>query len=126
MVLQLAKRGAHVVVADLNQQAAEDAAQEAAQLPSSEMVLAFAMNLGPRASNRDALKAPVLQFCRLGAALILAARVGNLPGAGHQAERDYDHRPTDQPHLHRSLPFASRGDAVAIRPGVSAAGSAGV
>ena len=38
--LQLAKRGAHVVVADLNLAAAQDAANEAASCSSTEMVLA--------------------------------------------------------------------------------------
>ena len=73
VVLQLARRGAHVVVADLNQQAAEDAAQEAAKLSSSEMVLAIALNLGQRASIRDAIKTAVLKFGGLDVVINTAA-----------------------------------------------------
>ena len=73
VVLQLAMRGAHVVVADLNQRAAEDAAQEAAKLSSGEMVLAVALNLGQRASIRDAIKSAVLKFGGLDVVINTAA-----------------------------------------------------
>ncbi len=85
VVLQLARRGAHVVVADLNQQAAEDAAQEAARLSSSEMVLAIALNLGQRASIRDAIKTAVLKFGGLDVVINTAA-VYPTPGADTPTE----------------------------------------
>ena len=85
VVLQLARRGAHVVVADLNQQAAEDAAQEAAKLSSSEMVLAIALNLGQRASIRDAIKTAVLKFGGLDVVINTAA-VYPTPGADTPTE----------------------------------------
>ena len=85
VVLQLARRGAHVVVADLNQQAAEDAAQEAAKLSSSEMVLAVALNLGQRASIRDAIKTAVLKFGGLDVVINTAA-VYPTPGADTPTE----------------------------------------
>jgi len=73
VVLQLARRGAHIVVADLNQPAAKDAAQEAATLSSSEMVLAVAINLGQRASIRDAIKTAVLKYGGLDVVINTAA-----------------------------------------------------
>lgn len=85
VVLQLATRGAHVVVADLNQRAAEDAAQEAAKLSSSEMVLAIALNLGHRASIRDAIKTAVLKFGGLDVVINTAA-VYPTPSADTPAE----------------------------------------
>ena len=85
VVLQLATRGAHVVVADLNQQAAEDAAQEAAKLSSGEMVLAIALNLGQRASIRDAIKTAVLKFGGLDVVINTAA-VYPTPGADTPTE----------------------------------------
>ena len=60
-------------MADLNQQAAEDAAQEAATLSSTEMVLAVALNLGQRASIRDAIKTAVLKFGGLDVVINTAA-----------------------------------------------------
>ncbi len=85
VVLQLARRGAHVVVADLNQQSAEDAAQEAAKLSSTEMVLAVALNLGQRASIRDAIKTAVLKFGGLDVVINTAA-VYPTPAAGTPTE----------------------------------------
>jgi rhamnose utilization protein RhaD (predicted bifunctional aldolase and dehydrogenase)/NAD(P)-dependent dehydrogenase (short-subunit alcohol dehydrogenase family) len=85
VVLQLAKRGAHVVVADLNQQAAEEAAKEAATLSSAEMVLAVALNLGKRASIRDAVTAAVLKFGGLDVVINTAA-IYPTPAPGTPAE----------------------------------------
>ncbi len=62
VVLQMAKRGAHVIAADLNQAAAESVAKEAAALSSSEMVMACELNLGQRDSIRAALRAITLRF----------------------------------------------------------------
>jgi rhamnose utilization protein RhaD (predicted bifunctional aldolase and dehydrogenase)/NAD(P)-dependent dehydrogenase (short-subunit alcohol dehydrogenase family) len=85
VVLQLARRGAHVVVADLNQQAAEGAAAEASTLSSAEMVLAVALNLGNRASIRDAIKTTVLKFGGLDVVINTAA-VYPTPAPGTPAE----------------------------------------
>ena len=62
VALQLAKRGAHVVVADLNLEAAQEAASEAASHSSAEMVLAVAVNLGHRETIREAIARAVLTF----------------------------------------------------------------
>ena len=85
VVMQLAKRGAHIVVADLNRQAAEDAAKEAAKLSSAETVVAVALNLGSRASIREAISAAVLTFGGLDV-IINTAAVYPTPGAGTPAE----------------------------------------
>src|SRR5262245_49976938 len=50
VALQLARRGAHVVVADVNLTAAQEAASEAAKIASAENVLAVALDLGSRES----------------------------------------------------------------------------
>src|SRR5262245_31541744 len=62
VVRELATRGAHVVVADLNEAAAQDAAADAATLSSAEMVLAVALDLSNRRSIREAMTAAVLTF----------------------------------------------------------------
>jgi NAD(P)-dependent dehydrogenase (short-subunit alcohol dehydrogenase family) len=61
-VLQLATRGAHVLVADVNREAAQAVASEAAKLSSSETVLAAAVNLESRHSIRAAISTAVLTF----------------------------------------------------------------
>ena len=86
VVLQLAKRGAHVVVADLNQAAAEDAASEAARLSSGEMVLAAALNLGSRDSIRAAITAAVLKFGGLDVVINTAA-IYPTPAPGTPSEQ---------------------------------------
>src|SRR6185436_7896310 len=55
VVLQLATRGAHVVVADLDLAAAQASAAEAAKRSMAESVLAVALNLGSRDSVRLAI-----------------------------------------------------------------------
>jgi rhamnose utilization protein RhaD (predicted bifunctional aldolase and dehydrogenase)/NAD(P)-dependent dehydrogenase (short-subunit alcohol dehydrogenase family) len=62
VVLELARRGAHVVVADLDQAAAQDTANAAAALSSTESVLATALDLGDRGSIRQAMAAATLRF----------------------------------------------------------------
>jgi rhamnose utilization protein RhaD (predicted bifunctional aldolase and dehydrogenase)/NAD(P)-dependent dehydrogenase (short-subunit alcohol dehydrogenase family) len=62
VVLQLASRGAHVVVADVDMTAAQDTASEAARKSSAESVLAVALNLGSRESIRAAIRDAVLTF----------------------------------------------------------------
>jgi rhamnose utilization protein RhaD (predicted bifunctional aldolase and dehydrogenase)/NAD(P)-dependent dehydrogenase (short-subunit alcohol dehydrogenase family) len=62
VALQLATRGAHVVVADVNMESAQVVVNEAAKMSSFEMVLAVALNLENRSSIRDAVTAAVLTF----------------------------------------------------------------
>ena len=71
--LDLATRGAHVVVADLNLDGARDVAAEAAKLTSPEAVLACAMDLGSRDSVRAAIGAAVRQFGGLDVVINTAA-----------------------------------------------------
>jgi rhamnose utilization protein RhaD (predicted bifunctional aldolase and dehydrogenase)/NAD(P)-dependent dehydrogenase (short-subunit alcohol dehydrogenase family) len=61
-LLQLARKGAHVVAADLNLATAESAAAEAAALSNAEMTLACELNLTSRESIKAALQATVLRF----------------------------------------------------------------
>lgn len=62
VALQIARKGGHVVVADVNLASAEEAAREAAALSSLEMVMAVELNLTSRVSIRSALGAVVLRF----------------------------------------------------------------
>jgi rhamnose utilization protein RhaD (predicted bifunctional aldolase and dehydrogenase)/NAD(P)-dependent dehydrogenase (short-subunit alcohol dehydrogenase family) len=62
VALQLAKRGAHVVVADQNVESARTACIEAMSVSSSEAVVASAVDLTSRASVAAAFRATVLQF----------------------------------------------------------------
>jgi rhamnose utilization protein RhaD (predicted bifunctional aldolase and dehydrogenase)/NAD(P)-dependent dehydrogenase (short-subunit alcohol dehydrogenase family) len=60
--LEAARRGAHVVAADANAGAAEEAANEAAALASREMVQASALDLTSRETIAAAIRRAVLQF----------------------------------------------------------------
>jgi rhamnose utilization protein RhaD (predicted bifunctional aldolase and dehydrogenase)/NAD(P)-dependent dehydrogenase (short-subunit alcohol dehydrogenase family) len=62
VALQIAKRGGHVVVADQNQAAAAETAQEAAMLSSAEMVQSAALDLTAPHTIESAMRAAVLQF----------------------------------------------------------------
>jgi rhamnose utilization protein RhaD (predicted bifunctional aldolase and dehydrogenase)/NAD(P)-dependent dehydrogenase (short-subunit alcohol dehydrogenase family) len=62
VVLQIAKRGGHVIAADRNLGAAEDAAKEATALSSAELVMAAEVDLASRDSMRAALRAITLRF----------------------------------------------------------------
>jgi rhamnose utilization protein RhaD (predicted bifunctional aldolase and dehydrogenase)/NAD(P)-dependent dehydrogenase (short-subunit alcohol dehydrogenase family) len=62
VALLLAKKGAHIVVADMNEQAAKTVADEAAGLASSEVVSHVGLNLGSPQSIADTAKHAVLQF----------------------------------------------------------------
>jgi rhamnose utilization protein RhaD (predicted bifunctional aldolase and dehydrogenase)/NAD(P)-dependent dehydrogenase (short-subunit alcohol dehydrogenase family) len=72
-VLELAKRGAHIVVADLNAEGATEVATEAARLSSPEAVFACALNLGSRESVQAAVGAAVRQFGGLDVVINTAA-----------------------------------------------------
>jgi rhamnose utilization protein RhaD (predicted bifunctional aldolase and dehydrogenase)/NAD(P)-dependent dehydrogenase (short-subunit alcohol dehydrogenase family) len=73
VALQIARRGGHVVVADMNAASAEEAATEAAALSSKEMVLATALDLTSRASIAAAFRATVDRFGGLDAIVNTAA-----------------------------------------------------
>jgi len=73
VALQIAKRGGHVVVADMNVASAEEAAKEAAGLSSKEMVLATALDLTSRDSIAAALRATVDRFGGIDAIVNTAA-----------------------------------------------------
>jgi len=85
-VLQLARRGAHVVVADINTAAAQDVVNEAAKGGSSaETLLAAPLDLGSRQSIRDAFNAAVLAFGGVDV-LVNTAAVYPTPAPGTPAE----------------------------------------
>jgi rhamnose utilization protein RhaD (predicted bifunctional aldolase and dehydrogenase)/NAD(P)-dependent dehydrogenase (short-subunit alcohol dehydrogenase family) len=87
VALQLAQRGAHVVVADLNLEAAKDAANAATKVASSpEAVLSVAFDLGSRDSMRNALKAAVLTYGGLDVVINTAA-IYPTPAPGTPAEQ---------------------------------------
>jgi len=87
VVLQLAKRGAHVVVADLNTAAAQDVVNEATKSGSSaDTVLAVRLDLVGRQSIRDAFKTVVLAFGGLDV-LVNTAAVYPTPSAATPAEQ---------------------------------------
>jgi rhamnose utilization protein RhaD (predicted bifunctional aldolase and dehydrogenase)/NAD(P)-dependent dehydrogenase (short-subunit alcohol dehydrogenase family) len=62
VALQIARRGGHVVVADMNMASAEAAATDAAAVSSPEMVMASALDLTSRESIAAAFRATVMRF----------------------------------------------------------------
>ncbi len=62
VALQIATRGGHVVIADLNAAGVEETRTDAVTLSSAEMVLAASMDLTARDSIAAGLRAAVLQF----------------------------------------------------------------
>jgi rhamnose utilization protein RhaD (predicted bifunctional aldolase and dehydrogenase)/NAD(P)-dependent dehydrogenase (short-subunit alcohol dehydrogenase family) len=86
VALQLAKRGAHLVVADLDLAAAREAASEASRSSSPEAVLAVKMNLGSRDTIRDAITRAVLTFGGLDIVINTAA-VYPTPASGTPPEQ---------------------------------------
>lgn len=79
-VLELVRRGAHVVVADLDEAAAQSAAAEAAKIAGSEAVLAVPIDITSRISIAAALKETVLKFGGVDI-LINTAAIFPVPGA---------------------------------------------
>ena len=73
VALQIAKRGGHVVVADMNVDSAEEVAKEAAAVSSKEMVLATALDLTSRDSITAAFRATVDRFGGIDAIVNTAA-----------------------------------------------------
>jgi NAD(P)-dependent dehydrogenase (short-subunit alcohol dehydrogenase family) len=84
--LQLAKRGAHVVVADLNVESAEAVATEAAAVSSRELVLGVALDLSSRQSIAAALTATVTRFGGVDA-IVNTAAIFPTPAPGTPAEQ---------------------------------------
>jgi rhamnose utilization protein RhaD (predicted bifunctional aldolase and dehydrogenase) len=62
LALQLARNGAHLVVADQNRDAARAVSREAAGLSHPEMVISAALDLSSRESIALAMRAAILQF----------------------------------------------------------------
>jgi rhamnose utilization protein RhaD (predicted bifunctional aldolase and dehydrogenase)/NAD(P)-dependent dehydrogenase (short-subunit alcohol dehydrogenase family) len=89
VALQVASRGGHVVVADLNFASAQSVADEAAALASSEMVLAAALDLTSRESVAAAFRAAVLRFGGVDA-IVNTAAVYPTPPPGTPAEDVWD------------------------------------
>ena len=82
VAIMLAKRGAHLVVADMNADAAAEVAQEIAKLTSSETVSSVAANLGSTESLAAAIRHTVLTFGGIDTVINTAAifPVGTAPG----------------------------------------------
>ena len=85
VALQIARRGGHVVVADLNAESAEAVAKEAAALSSPEMVLSAAVNLTSRETLGDAFRATVMRFGGFDA-IVNTAAIYPTPAPGTPAE----------------------------------------
>lgn len=62
VALSLARKGAHLMIADLDQQGVASVAEEASRLSSPELVAHTAVDLSSSASLADAVKFTVLQF----------------------------------------------------------------
>jgi rhamnose utilization protein RhaD (predicted bifunctional aldolase and dehydrogenase)/NAD(P)-dependent dehydrogenase (short-subunit alcohol dehydrogenase family) len=73
VALQIAKRGGHVVVADMNAESAQEVAKEAAAASSKEMVLATALDLTSRESIAAAFRATIDRFGGIDAIVNTAA-----------------------------------------------------
>ena len=73
VVLQIAKRGGHVIAADRNLAAAEEAATEATAFSSTELTMACELDLSSRESIQSALRHIVLRFGGLDSVINTAA-----------------------------------------------------
>jgi rhamnose utilization protein RhaD (predicted bifunctional aldolase and dehydrogenase)/NAD(P)-dependent dehydrogenase (short-subunit alcohol dehydrogenase family) len=73
VALLLARKGAHIVVADINEDAAKGVAEEAAAIASSDAVTHVALNLSAAESIAAAAKHAVLQFGGIDAIINTAA-----------------------------------------------------
>jgi rhamnose utilization protein RhaD (predicted bifunctional aldolase and dehydrogenase)/NAD(P)-dependent dehydrogenase (short-subunit alcohol dehydrogenase family) len=86
VVLEAARRGAHVIAADLDLAAAEQVATEAASLASHEHVMSCELNLGSRESIRSAMIGIVRRFGGLDV-LVNTAAVYPTPPPGTPPEQ---------------------------------------
>lgn len=73
VAVQIAKRGGHVVIADMNTAGSEETKAEAIKLSSAEMVMTAAMDLTVRETMTAGLRAAVLQFGGFDAVINTAA-----------------------------------------------------
>ena len=73
VVLLLARKGAHVVVADMNEQAIKDVAAEAAKISSADAVTTTTVDISSAESVAEAAKAAVLEFGGIDAIVNTAA-----------------------------------------------------
>ncbi|MDQ2773992.1 MAG: bifunctional rhamnulose-1-phosphate aldolase/short-chain dehydrogenase [Acidobacteriota bacterium] len=91
VALLLARKGAHIVVADLNESAAEAVADEAARAASADVVSYTKVNIGSPESIAAAAKHTVLQFGGIDGVINTAAifPVGAGPG-GHLTEAQWN------------------------------------
>jgi rhamnose utilization protein RhaD (predicted bifunctional aldolase and dehydrogenase)/NAD(P)-dependent dehydrogenase (short-subunit alcohol dehydrogenase family) len=89
VALQIARRGGHVVVADMNIASAESVANEAAALASKEMALAVAVDLTSRESINAAFTATVVRFGGIDA-IVNTAAIYPTPAPGTPAEDVWD------------------------------------
>ncbi|HEY3628426.1 MAG TPA: bifunctional rhamnulose-1-phosphate aldolase/short-chain dehydrogenase [Terracidiphilus sp.] len=80
VALKLAKRGAHVIVADRDEKAAESVAEEVGKLSSTEMVMPVLLDITSRESIAAALKLSVLRFGGIDG-LINTAAIFPVPGS---------------------------------------------
>jgi rhamnose utilization protein RhaD (predicted bifunctional aldolase and dehydrogenase)/NAD(P)-dependent dehydrogenase (short-subunit alcohol dehydrogenase family) len=85
VVLQIARRGGHVVVADQNVASAEEVAREAVGLSSNEMVMATPLDLTSRESIAGAFRATVQRFGGVDA-IVNTAAIYPTPIPGTAAE----------------------------------------
>jgi NAD(P)-dependent dehydrogenase (short-subunit alcohol dehydrogenase family) len=85
VALQIARRGGHVVVADMNMASAEEAARDAAAASSPEMVMASALDLTSRESIASAFRATVMRFGGIDA-IVNTAAIYPTPAPGTPAE----------------------------------------
>lgn len=88
VVLLLARRGAHVVVADRNVESAEAVAGEAAKLSSRELVMGVPLDLTSRESIASAFRATILRFGGIDAVVNTAA-VFPTPAPGTPLEQTW-------------------------------------
>lgn len=83
--LQIAKRGGHVVIADVNSASVDAAAKEAAAASSADMVLGIPMDLTSHESIAEGLRATVLRFGGVDA-IVNTAAIYPTPPPGTPAE----------------------------------------
>ena len=83
VALLLARKGAHVVVADMNEQAIKDVAAEVAKISSADAVSGTTVDISSAESVAKAAKAAVLEFGGIDA-IINTAAIFPVPGADGQ------------------------------------------
>ncbi len=83
VALLLARKGAHIVIADMNEQAIKDVAAEVAQIASADVVTTTTVDISSAESVANAAKAAVLEFGGIDA-IINTAAIFPVPGADGQ------------------------------------------